>query len=168
MHLLSGKEPRIGRLEKRLCGKEGFSGHDICHLYISYRYAGFGTSFTERLYVPELCDNETLEAHGCTQESSFEEEADCGWEYLSGYAERLGDGSKMVVNGDVTQIDLPEGKHSGLKHAVSILRDIDGIETVTLTDKDVVRNPLVMRIVRAYDRSEPKEERKTKEDRKRR
>ena len=89
-------------------------------------------------------------------------------EQMKMFLTRLGDGSKMVVNGDVTQIDLPEGKHSGLKHAVSILRDIDGIETVTLTDKDVVRNPLVMRIVRAYDRSEPKEERKTKEDRKRR
>lgn len=99
VHLLSGKEPKIGRLEKRLCGKEGFSGHDICHLYISYRYAGFGTSFTERLYVPELCDNETLEAHGCAQEDSFEEEADCGWEHLSGYAERLGDGSILVTFG---------------------------------------------------------------------
>lgn len=99
VHLFSGKEPKIGRLEKRLCGKEGFSGHDICHLYISYRYAGFGTSFTERLYVPELCDNETLEAHGCTQESSFEEEADCGWGYLSGYAERLDDGSILVTFG---------------------------------------------------------------------
>ena len=89
-------------------------------------------------------------------------------EQMKMFLTRLGDGSRMVVNGDVTQIDLPEGKRSGLKHAVSILRDIDGIETITLTDKDVVRNPLVMRIVRAYDRSEPKEERKTKEDRKRR
>lgn len=99
MHLLSNKEPKIGRLEKRLCGKEGFSGHDICHLYVSYRYAGFGTSFTERLYVPELCDNEALEAHGCTQEDSFEEEAGCDREYLGGYAERLGDGSILVTFG---------------------------------------------------------------------
>lgn len=54
----------------------------------------------------------------------------------------------MVITGDVTQIDLPEGKKSGLKHAVSILKNIEGIETVTLTSKDVVRHPLVMQIVR--------------------
>ena len=75
-----------------------------------------------------------------------------------------GDGSKVVVTGDVTQIDLPEGKRSGLKHAVSILKNIEGIETVTLTAKDVVRHPLVMEIVRAYEREgvrrEAREERK--------
>ena len=49
-------------------------------------------------------------------------------------------------------IDLPEGKKSGLKHAISILKNIEGIETVTLTAKDVVRHPLVMEIVRAYER----------------
>lgn len=64
---------------------------------------------------------------------------------------RLGDGSKMVVTGDVTQIDLPDGKRSGLEHAVSVLKDVEGVAAIYLTDKDVVRNPLVMRIVRAYD-----------------
>ena len=72
-------------------------------------------------------------------------------EQMKMFLTRLGDGSKMVVNGDVTQIDLPEGKRSGLKHAVSILKDVEGIRAVTLTAKDVVRNPLVMNIVRAYD-----------------
>ena len=79
---------------------------------------------------------------------------------------RMGDGSKVVVTGDVTQIDLPEGKRSGLKHAVQVLRGIEGIETVTLTAKDVVRHPLVMQIVRAYERAGERES--AKEERKRR
>ena len=73
---------------------------------------------------------------------------------------RMGDGSKVVVTGDVTQIDLPDGKRSGLKHAISILKNIEGIETVTLTAKDIVRHPLVMQIVRAYERENTREERK--------
>ena len=81
-------------------------------------------------------------------------------EQMKMFLTRMGDGSKMVITGDVTQIDLPEGKKSGLKHAVSILRGIEGIETVTLTAKDVVRHPLVMRIVRAYEKENSKEEQK--------
>ena len=65
---------------------------------------------------------------------------------------RLGDGSKMVITGDVTQIDLPNGKSSGLEHAEEVLKDVEGIGIIRLTDKDVVRNPLVMRIVRAYEK----------------
>ena len=67
---------------------------------------------------------------------------------------RLGDGSKMVVTGDATQIDLPDGKKSGLNHAAKILKDVDGVGIIYLTDKDVVRNSLVMKIVRAYDRAD--------------
>ena len=85
-------------------------------------------------------------------------------EQMKMFLTRMGDGSRVVVTGDVTQIDLPEGKRSGLKHAVSILKNIEGIETVTLTAKDVVRHPLVMEIVRAYEREgvhrEAREERK--------
>lgn len=73
-------------------------------------------------------------------------------EQMKMFLTRLGDGSKMVVTGDVTQIDLPDGKASGLQHAVGVLKDVEGISTVYLTDRDVVRNPLVMSIVRAYDR----------------
>ena len=73
-------------------------------------------------------------------------------EQMKMFLTRMGDGSKMVITGDVTQIDLPEGKKSGLKHAISILKNIEGIETVTLTAKDVVRHPLVMQIVRADER----------------
>ena len=81
-------------------------------------------------------------------------------EQMKMFLTRIGDGSKMLITGAVTQIDLPEGKKSGLKHAVSILRGIEGIETVTLTAKDVVRHPLVMRIVRAYEKENSKEEQK--------
>lgn len=73
-------------------------------------------------------------------------------EQMKMFLTRLGDGSKMVVTGDVTQIDLPAGKSSGLPHAAEVLKEVERIEIVYLTDKDVVRNPLVMRIVRAYER----------------
>lgn len=72
-------------------------------------------------------------------------------EQMKMFLTRLGDNSKMVVTGDLTQIDLPDGKKSGLEHAVSVLKDVDGISVVYLSDKDVVRNPLVMKIVRAYN-----------------
>ena len=63
---------------------------------------------------------------------------------------RLGEGSRMVVNGDPGQIDLPSGMRSGLIDAMDILRDVEGVATVHFTDADVVRLPLVARIVRAY------------------
>ena len=72
-------------------------------------------------------------------------------EQMKMFLTRLGDGSKMVITGDITQIDLPEGKSSGLEHAAAVLKDVEGISVIRLNDKDVVRNPLVMRIVRAYE-----------------
>ena len=77
-------------------------------------------------------------------------------EQMKMFLTRMGEGSRMVITGDVTQIDLPAGKKSGLKHAVSILKIIDGVETVNLTYKDVVRHPLVAQIVKAYAESERK------------
>ncbi len=65
---------------------------------------------------------------------------------------RQGFNSKMVVTGDQTQIDLPNGKKSGLLNAVEVLRGVEGIAFVAFEDKDVVRHVLVQRIVRAYDR----------------
>jgi len=64
---------------------------------------------------------------------------------------RLGEGSRMVVTGDPTQVDLPSGARSGLAEALDTLVGVDGIATVRLTDKDVVRHELVARIVRAYE-----------------
>jgi phosphate starvation-inducible PhoH-like protein len=65
---------------------------------------------------------------------------------------RLGFNSKMVVTGDVTQIDLPTGKMSGLIHASEVLRGQEGISFIHFEDVDVVRHTLVQRIVRAYER----------------
>lgn len=79
-------------------------------------------------------------------------------EQMKMFLTRMGDGSRMVITGDVTQIDLPEGKRSGLIHATEILKDINGISIVRLTAKDVVRNPLVMSIVRAYENADGKGE----------
>jgi phosphate starvation-inducible PhoH-like protein len=64
---------------------------------------------------------------------------------------RLGENSRMAVTGDPSQVDLPAGTPSGLSHALATVREVDGIGLVTLTDADVVRHPLVTRIVRAYD-----------------
>ncbi len=67
---------------------------------------------------------------------------------------RLGDNARMVVTGDLSQVDLPKGTRSGLRHALDVLEGVDGIAFVHFTDADVVRHPLVTRIVRAYDRAE--------------
>lgn len=69
---------------------------------------------------------------------------------------RIGYGSKAVVTGDVTQIDLPKGKMSGLNHALEILKDIEGIGFSNLTYKDVVRHPLVQNIINAYEENSQK------------
>ena len=67
---------------------------------------------------------------------------------------RLGDNSRMVVTGDLSQVDLPKGVRSGLRDAMETLSSIDGVTFVRFTDTDVARHPLVGRIVRAYDRVE--------------
>ncbi len=64
---------------------------------------------------------------------------------------RLGFGSKAVVTGDMTQVDLPKGQASGLVHCVNILKDIKEIACIRFTDEDVIRHPLVARIVQAYE-----------------
>ena len=76
-------------------------------------------------------------------------------EQMKMFLTRMGEGSKMVVTGDVTQIDL-DGKDSGLVHATGILKGVEGISVCTLTAKDVVRHPLVMRIIRAYEEEDAK------------
>ncbi len=72
---------------------------------------------------------------------------------LKMFLTRLGAGSKMVVNGDVTQIDLPSGARSGLRDAAARLERLEDIGVVELTDTDVVRHPLVAQIIRAYART---------------
>ena len=72
-------------------------------------------------------------------------------EQIKMFLTRLGENSKMVITGDLTQVDLPKGLTSGLKHAIKILKDIDDIGIIRLNEKDVVRHPLVQKIVKAYE-----------------
>lgn len=67
---------------------------------------------------------------------------------------RTGFGSRVVITGDLSQVDLPKGTYSGLKHALTILSDVRGIEISKFTGKDIVRHPLVQRIVEAYEKNE--------------
>lgn len=75
-------------------------------------------------------------------------------EQMKMFLTRIGYGSKAVITGDLTQIDLAEGKRSGLLEATKILSGIDGIGMITLTNKDVVRHPLVQKIILAYEKFE--------------
>ncbi|MBQ3573438.1 MAG: PhoH family protein, partial [Clostridia bacterium] len=73
-------------------------------------------------------------------------------EQMKMFLTRMGFSSKIVVTGDVTQIDLPRDKKSGLRDAEIVLKNVEGIEFVYLDERDVVRHPLVQRIVKAYER----------------
>ncbi|MBQ2780951.1 MAG: PhoH family protein [Clostridia bacterium] len=81
-------------------------------------------------------------------------------EQMKMFLTRLGFRSKMVVTGDITQIDLPDRTKSGLKEVVKILKNVEDVSICTFTNKDVVRNPLVQRIIEAYDKHEKSQERK--------
>lgn len=82
-------------------------------------------------------------------------------EQMKMFLTRLGNNSKAVVTGDITQIDLPGGKKSGLKEVTKILKGIEGITTVRFSDKDVVRHHLVQEIVKAYDKYAEKQAKET-------
>jgi len=75
-------------------------------------------------------------------------------EQMKMFLTRIGFGSRAVVTGDITQIDLPSGQTSGLKDAINVLRDVEGISFTYFTPKDVVRHELVQRIVEAYEKNE--------------
>ncbi len=81
---------------------------------------------------------------------------------------RIGFGSKVVITGDSTQKDLPAGAVSGLDVAVKVVKDLEGISICTLTSKDVVRHPLVQKIVKAYEEYEKKSTAKTRNSRRKR
>ncbi|WP_309384798.1 PhoH family protein [Cerasicoccus frondis] len=74
-------------------------------------------------------------------------------EQMMMFLTRLGEGSKMIITGDITQVDLPRSKMSGLKQAVQILANIKGIKLFYFDAMDVVRHPLVSRIIQAYEKS---------------
>jgi phosphate starvation-inducible PhoH-like protein len=69
---------------------------------------------------------------------------------------RMGEGSKIIVTGDVTQVDLPKQTRSGLTDAAHRLRGVEGIALVYLDENDIVRHPLVQRVLRAYEDDRPR------------
>ena len=94
---------------------------------------------------------------GRTLDDSFiilDEAQNTTQEQMKMFLTRLGFGSKMVITGDVTQVDLPDGRKSGLKEVMRILRDIDDIAQVRFDGRDVVRHRLVQDIIKAYEKVE--------------
>jgi phosphate starvation-inducible protein PhoH and related proteins len=75
-------------------------------------------------------------------------------EQMKMFLTRIGFGSTVVITGDVTQVDLPRGVQSGLRHVIEVLKDVKGISFTFFTAKDVVRHPLIQRIVTAYELAE--------------
>ena len=111
--------------------------------------------------VDKLLERNTIEVapiafmRGRTLNDSFiilDEAQNSTTEQMKMVLTRTGFNSKMVVNGDITQIDLPPGKRSGLIDAIEVLRGVEGISLVQFDERDVVRHNLVQRIVKAYER----------------
>ena len=96
---------------------------------------------------------------GRTLDDSFiilDEAQNTSREQMKMFLTRMGFGSKVVITGDITQIDLPADKTSGLKEAMKVLKDVEGVGICKLTQEDVVRHVMVQRIIEAYDRYEEK------------
>ncbi len=113
--------------------------------------------------VSKLIERHTIEIvplafmRGRTLSDSFiilDEAQNATREQMKMFLTRIGFGSTVVVTGDMTQIDLPKGQHSGLRHAKEVLKDLPGISFTFFENKDVVRHPLVQAIIQAYDREE--------------
>ena len=114
-------------------------------------------------HVTRLIDRNVIEVaplafmRGRTLNDAFiilDEAQNTTTEQMKMFLTRTGFGSTAVITGDVTQIDLPKNQLSGLKHAVKILKGVDGISFSYFTARDVVRHPMVQRIVRAYDKAD--------------
>jgi phosphate starvation-inducible PhoH-like protein len=105
---------------------------------------------------------------GRTLNDSFvilDEAQNTGSEQMKMFLTRLGFSSKAVITGDITQVDLPENKVSGLIEIQGILKGIEGIEFVYFSEKDVVRHPLVQDIIKAYERMEERRHRTKEQER---
>ena len=110
----------------------------------------------------KLLEKQTIEVaplaymRGRTLDDAFiilDEAQNTSREQMKMFLTRMGTGSKVVVTGDVTQIDLPDRTRSGLVDALNVLKNVEGIARVFFTEKDVVRHRLVQEIVKAYDRA---------------
>ena len=114
-------------------------------------------------YVAKLIERQIIEVaplaymRGRTLNNSFiilDESQNTTVEQMKMFLTRIGFGSTAVITGDITQIDLPKGTKSGLNHVIEVLKDVPGISFTHFQSKDVVRHPLVQRIVEAYGRYE--------------
>ena len=126
--------------------------------------------------VAKLIERQVIEVaplaymRGRTLNNSFiilDESQNTTLEQMKMFLTRIGFGSTAVITGDVTQVDLPRGTKSGLAHVVEVLKGVKGIGFTHFKSKDVVRHPLVQRIVEAYDRFDTEQE-KLKQERKER
>lgn len=130
-----------------------------------------GAETYERLVEKQIIEVAPLAyMRGRTLDDSFiilDEAQNTTPEQMKMFLTRMGVGSKVVVTGDVTQIDLPGSTHSGLVDALKVLKDVNGIAQCYFTDKDVVRHRLVQEIVKAYERAaHPAAEAENKENKK--
>ena len=94
---------------------------------------------------------------GRTLDNSFiilDEAQNTTKEQMKMFLTRIGFNSKAVITGDITQIDLPNGKVSGLKDAIRVIKDIEDIKVFNLSERDVVRHPLIQKIIKAYERAD--------------
>ncbi|HCH76400.1 MAG TPA: PhoH family protein, partial [Pseudomonas sp.] len=97
---------------------------------------------------------------GRTLNNSFiilDESQNTTQEQMKMFLTRIGFGSTAVITGDITQVDLPRGTKSGLAHVIEVLKDVNGISFTHFKPKDVVRHPLVQRIVEAYESFEDRQ-----------
>ncbi|QIB52885.1 PhoH family protein [Pseudomonas sp. OIL-1] len=117
--------------------------------------------------VAKLIERQVIEVaplaymRGRTLNNSFiilDESQNTTLEQMKMFLTRIGFGSTAVITGDVTQVDLPRGTKSGLSHVAEVLKDVKGIGFTHFKSKDVVRHPLVQRIVEAYDRFDSEQE----------
>lgn len=117
-------------------------------------------------YVARLIEKQVIEIaplaymRGRTLNNSFiilDESQNTTQEQMKMFLTRIGFGSTAVITGDITQVDLPRGTKSGLAHVIEVLKDVNGISFTHFKPKDVVRHPLVQRIVEAYESFEDRQ-----------
>ncbi|MFY1051651.1 MULTISPECIES: PhoH family protein [Pseudomonas] len=120
-------------------------------------------------HVAKLIEKQVIEIaplaymRGRTLNNSFiilDESQNTTVEQMKMFLTRIGFGSTAVITGDITQVDLPRGTRSGLAHVIEVLRDVPGISFTHFLPKDVVRHPLVQRIVEAYERHDARQQSK--------
>ncbi|MCC5889339.1 MAG: PhoH family protein [Alkalibacterium sp.] len=118
-------------------------------------YTIFGTEHTNRLIERETIEIAPLAyMRGRTLDDAFiilDEAQNTTVQQMKMFLTRLGFGSKMVINGDITQVDLPKRTTSGLIHAERVLTEVKGIAHIKFEPEDVIRHPLVAKVIRAYD-----------------